>query len=189
MLPQQPQTLFIDAQYVKNYTPVSNTITLTAPMEPSIWNSQLYYMVLLVGQKMYDQLILDTQNNTLTADEIALLNFTNPMLAWYVLYEYLPYNLIKIRDTGAGIQQGENYKSELANMTYIRQHAKDMGDRLFKIAYDFLIKNQTNYPLYMQRNDIDKTYPETSQFDWLNLDDRLNREDDYRKKFTAWWYY
>ena len=89
--------LFVSETYLKTITPTAGNIDV-AELLPHVQETQDNRVQALFGSKFYNELIDNT--HVLTADEEALLLITRPYLAWYIVYDALPFIHFKIKPKG-----------------------------------------------------------------------------------------
>ena len=82
--------LLVSEQRLKQWTSLDNN-TRDEEITPSILDAQNVYIQSTLGTPLFNHLKDGVLNNTLTADEITLLNeYTAPALMQYALYLILP---------------------------------------------------------------------------------------------------
>jgi hypothetical protein len=100
------ETKIITEQEVKNWTDISNNVQ-SSSLAFAITISQDLYVRTALGEKLYEELVGQVANNTLTALNTTLLNGNDrlfrgikPGLAWWIAYESYTYLHSKISPTG-----------------------------------------------------------------------------------------
>jgi hypothetical protein len=105
--------LLISESELKNLTPISKNVDITTYLLQSITTAQLLYIKPLICKDIWTELqvqALDFVNNQipLTALYQELLDQIKPCLAYYTLYQMLPFIHVKIREIGLIVQTSEN---------------------------------------------------------------------------------
>lgn len=124
----------------------------------------------LLTADLYDDIIKQKTDNTLTADNNKLLtDFIKPALAFFVKYEILPDLIMQTSTKGARILNDEfsvsiSDKQRADFLTKIKDHAESLGN----IMVRFIDDNKEKYPLYKSNLSVAKT---TKVFGGIVMDD------------------
>ena len=97
------ETKLITEQEVKNWTDISNNVQ-SSNLSFAITISQDLFIRTALGEKLYEELLDQVQNNTLTALNTTLLNGDDrlfrgvkPGLAWWVAYRFTLIYILRYR--------------------------------------------------------------------------------------------
>lgn len=83
-------TLLISEQTVKDLLPISENIKISTALRQKIYDAQIQYLKPLICNDLYNELILQKSTNTLTPNNLLLLDQVQPALAYYSLFLFLP---------------------------------------------------------------------------------------------------
>lgn len=143
--------LFISETYLKNTAPITANVDVQLFL-PFIEVAQSKWIRDVLGNKLYQKLVDGIINSTLSTDESDLLkDFIRPIVAWYVVFEALPYLNAKIRNKSVlkGSTGAETLQPvDLEELKYLRNEAKNNGEFYMKKLQDWLCLNGKNFPEY-----------------------------------------
>ena len=184
-MPATYSALFIDDQYLKDYTPMGQNID---PLQiyPFVEDAQEIYIQDLLGTPLYMDLTYQLYIGTTysTADR-ALVDLCSKCLAYWTVYMALPHLAIKIRNVGVARPTSENTQpSTMEELKYIREEMKNMAEFWAERIVRYLCDNKVTYPLYTAASD--DIYPSSGQYDSdIYLDDysMTNAEIEFLKKY------
>lgn len=132
--------LFTDENYLKNYTPISQNLKWTVPLESALREAQIKYIRPALCTDLYDELELQIANNTLTPANQALLdNYLRPALAYFTVYTLVPMAVFKLRDAGLVQQAGGNnfnQTSAIKDIEYFRNFALESANNYLILTKD-----------------------------------------------------
>lgn len=142
-------------QEVKNWTDISNNVQ-SSNFSTSLIISQDLYVRTALGEKLYEELIDQVANNTLTALNETLLNGNDklfrgikPGLAWWTAYDIYPYLHSKISPTGIQSKSTEQAISIDSRALEIRKNmAKRKAEYFIDQLICYLRDNESDYPLF-----------------------------------------
>jgi len=141
--------LFISETELKNTVPISTNVTITSPLRQIMYQAQLQYIRPIICTALYDELILQIETSTVSLLNQVLLDQLKPMLAWRILYEFLPFSWERTREQSVVQQTGQTaVPVSISDLTYLRGNAKNFADRLQIEFEKWLNKNRIDYPLY-----------------------------------------
>ena len=149
------ETKLITEQEVKNWTGISNNVQ-SSNLSFAITISQDLFIRTALGEKLYEELLDQVQNNTLTALNTTLLNGDDrlfrgvkPGLAWWVAYEVYPYLHSKVSPTGIQSKSTDEAVSiDSRALEMRRNNAKKKGEYYIDQLICYLKDNTTDYPLF-----------------------------------------
>ena len=141
-------TLFINEQQLKDISPISTNVTITSPLKMRILDAQEKYIRPILCKDQYEQLQLEIETNTVTVVNQALLTQIKYCLAYYTVYQLLPYSKIRIREAGPINQTGDNgVNADLEELKYLRQTTFE-SSQIWEIRLrEFIEENKADYPL------------------------------------------
>jgi hypothetical protein len=110
-------------------------------------------------------------------------------LVWYTVYDFIPFNWIKIRNTGLVSQSGDNIGvASDAQMQYVRNEAKDKATWHINRVIEFLCENSSKYSEYNKNcwscGNVGPLQSKVSNID-LAFDRTLNPEQQFYKKYLS----
>lgn len=142
-------TLLISEQTVKDLLPISENIKISTALRQKIQDAQVQYIKPLICKDLYDELILQKSTNTLTPNNLLLLDQIQPALAYYSLFLFLPWSWARVREQGVVNQNGDTAQTiSLTDLNFLRNDAKASADNFALILENFLYENKNIYPLY-----------------------------------------
>lgn len=138
----------ISEKYIKENSTIDDNVDVSL-IVPFIDVAQIQLKRIL-GKELLNEIINEVENNTLTAENILLLdNYIQPYLLWLTLKEANPYLLYKYRNKSIAVQSAEfsNPVSRMELETLTKQ-ANNKANLYAYEMYDFLKDNQEDYPLW-----------------------------------------
>ena len=149
------ETKIITEQEIKNWTDISNNVQ-SSSLAFAITISQDLYVRTALGEKLYEELVGQVANNTLTALNTTLLNGNDrlfrgikPGLAWWIAYESYTYLHSKISPTGIQSKSTEQAVSIDSRSLEIRKNmAKKKAEYYIDQLICYLRDNESDYPLF-----------------------------------------
>jgi hypothetical protein len=149
------ETKIITEQEIKNWTDISNNVQ-SSSLAFAITISQDLYVRTALGEKLYEELVGQVANNTLTALNTTLLNGNDrlfrgikPGLAWWIAYESYTYLHSKISPTGIQSKSTDQATSIDSRSLEIRKNmAKKKAEYYIDQLICYLRDNENDYPLF-----------------------------------------
>lgn len=146
-----PDTLFITENYIKTYTPIGQLVQFSE-IEPTALIVQQSWTQDILGSNFYYYLLNKFETQTLNPDEIILMNYIKPALAYRVADKTLPFIQFQIRNKGAMVQRGDYSDAvDIDTLRYLREELSGSAEFHEKRLIEWLCVNRNLYPEY--RND------------------------------------
>lgn len=159
--------LLVTPAYIKDYTFVDTNVD-EKYLRLSIEEAQKIHIRQYIGSGLYDEIIGQVENDTLTALNTTLLDsYLIPSLKWWTLVEAAPYLTYKVTNKNIVRKNSDNstgidYNELDQFMNMVVDKAQYHTARM--IAY--LCENDTDYPLYINPGTgVDTIYPKRSAYD------------------------
>jgi hypothetical protein len=180
------ETKLITEQEVKNYTDLPNNLK-TSNLSFSITVAQDLYIRSAIGEDLYSELLDQTQNDTLTALNLTLLNGDDRLfrgikfaLAWWVAYEVYPYLHTKVTPTGIQTKStDEAISADSRDVEMRRNIAKKKAEYYLDQLIKYLCDKDTDYPLFRD-NSLDNT---TILYDGYGQSGIVLDDEDYYEEW------
>lgn len=143
-------TKFITSQYIKSTT-VVNEFVNDMNIDSFIYGTQDTWIKPILGTTLYDNLVQEIVNNSgsttgLTTNYQTLLDYVQPVTAYYLLYDALPYFSIKISSNGIIKRSGSNFEPiEVAELQFIRKDLLEKAKQKETLLREFLTDNKSIY--------------------------------------------
>ena len=151
------EPILINNEYLKMFSPIPLNYNMSE-VTPYIKVSELLYIVPILGEPLYEELIEQVSSGTVTPENSTLLLQIYPALAIGVCYEALPFLWSHVSEVGITKGHSDNSDSiDLKDVNYISQHLKaQLQARLDNLEY-FLKTHLDSYPLYQVIDDCCNT--------------------------------
>lgn len=138
----------ISSKLLIKYSPVKED-TNTSSFVPYVIIAQILHINKLLGDKLVAELSLQIKDNTITPDNRALLEVMAPCIAYYAVYQGLPFHWASIVNKGVTIRESENSKgvdqNDIAQLrAWLLNDANIFKQRLI----DYLCSCASKYPLW-----------------------------------------
>lgn len=179
------ETKLITEQEVKNYTDLPTN--LKTNLSFSITIAQDLYIRSALGEDLYSELLDQTENDTLTALNLTLLNGDDRLfrgikfaLAWWVAYEVYPYLHTKVTPTGIQTKStDEAIAADSRDVEMRRNIAKKKAEFYLDQLIKYLCDKDTDYPLFRE-NSLDNT---TMLYDGYGQSGIVLDDEDYYEEW------
>lgn len=164
------RAVFITAESLMQETPANSDIDV-AMIRNLIWETQEIKIRALLGCDLYDMLVLQKINDTVTsANETLIEQYIRPTLNNYVLAMNMPLFHYRLRNKGIVLQQGENTQS--ADYSEVNTMSRLFGDKAESFAslmLKFLNKNIEDYPLFLSSDNCNCSGSDSAYMISFNL--------------------
>lgn len=142
------QPTLINEEYLKEYSLFPKNYDLRE-VENFIPIAEQIHIVPILGLKLYEELIDQVTNNTLTEENSTLLLEIYKVEGVAVMYEALPFVWSHISQVGITKGKSDNSDSiENKDLSYIQTHIKAQMDYAKKYLKKWLDDYSDNFPLY-----------------------------------------
>lgn len=154
----------VSENYLKTITPIAFNIDVD-DLKPFIVETQNNRVQELLGKKFYDYLVGKTLA-ALTTNERTLIGYIQPYLAWYIVYDALPFIHYKIKNKGVVGGIGETVeRAGLNELKYLREECRNKAEQYGQRLQDFLWKNKNDYDYYIHPDNQALTPYQGTTFD------------------------
>lgn len=144
------RAVFITAESLMQETPANGDIDV--PMIRNlIWETQEIKIRALLGCDLYDELVEQKINDTVSPENETLIEqYIRPALNNYVLAMNMPVFHYRLRNKGIVVQQGENTQSaDYSEVNTMSRLFADKAESFANLMLKFLNKNIDDYPLFL----------------------------------------
>lgn len=155
------RALLISEIYVKDNSPIDENVDMKKIL-PTIWQSQIQYIQGLVGTQLYNDLVTEVIADTISADNLTLINdYIADCLLYYTLYELQIPLLFNFRNKSTATNNSD-YSQPIGTkeMSRIENRMKDKAEFFAERLTRFLCANTILYPLYLTVVNSDDVIPE-----------------------------
>ena len=147
------EKVLINSEYLKEYSPIPLNYNLD-DIRPYVKVSELLYIVPIIGEPLYEELIEQVASGEVTEANSTLLLEIYPALAIGVCYEALPFLWSHVSEVGITKGYSDNSDSiEIKDLNYISQHLKAQLQARLGNLETFLKSHYESYPLYVVIDD------------------------------------
>lgn len=150
------QPTLINAEYLKAYSMFPKNYDLT-DIENFIPVAEQIHILPILGLSLYEELIEQVSNNSLTEVNSTLLLEVYKVEGIAVLYESLPFCWAHLSQVGLTKGFSDNSESiENKDISYLNTHIKSQLDYAKKYLKDWLDSYSDNFPLYTKEEECCK---------------------------------
>lgn len=147
-----PITL-INEELFKLHSPITGNTDLTEFI-PYLSIAQELYIAPLLGESMMSELRLQISQNSLTQINGDLILKIAPALAFFAIYQGLPFHWATIVNKGITIRESENSKGiNIKDVAQLRRWIRDDAEIFVGLLTDFLCSCKDSYPLWKPDKD------------------------------------
>lgn len=153
--------ILITETQLKEQSPIGTNVD-SKFLNSRIWNCQQKYIKTLLGQDLYNDVLMNFTAGTLsTAYSTLLLDYITPVLVNYCVYDVLPVIHFKINNAGVNYRQDNNIiPATLSEINSLADKFKNEAEYYAEQTTKHLFFHPELYPLYFNGNvDMDKVRP------------------------------
>ena len=142
------QNCLINDKWLKEFSPYPLNYN-TKEIQNYIKLAEVQYILPLIGNDWYEELLDQVKNNTLTPENsTSLIEAIYPVLGFSVAYEALPLTWAKISEVGVVKSSSDNSEPlSLKDLTLVQQHLKAQVAVRIDYAKHWLCEHQDSFPL------------------------------------------
>lgn len=143
-------TLLISEAKLKRFTDINNVLDVDL-ISSVIREAQIIHITRILGSKLYDKIISDVDNNTLTGNYQSLVDeYVQDSLLYWAYYESLETIYLRPRNAGLVKPTGgeNNIDADLALYDKKRQSVKNKAEYFSERLVDYLCFNSNLFPEY-----------------------------------------
>ena len=146
---------FITETYLKTNTPITANVDVT-DVTPYIATQSALRVQPILGTTFYNHMLTAYNNQTLTPDEIDLVEFIQPVIAWRSAEDAVFGLTYQLKNKGLQTQNGDYSasvsRSEVAfGMEHYAQKASFFEQRLIR----WLLANKNLFPIFISTTNMD----------------------------------
>lgn len=147
------QNCIINSKWLKEFSiyPLNYN---TKELENYIKYSEVVWLLPILGNAFYEELLYQVKNNTLTEENsTALVEAIYPYLGFAIAYEALPMTWASV--TEVGIVKGHSDSSEsltMKDLTLVQQHIRTQLEARKEYLIKWLDEHQDSFPLYHSKS-------------------------------------
>lgn len=141
-------TPLISEDLLKLHSPITSDVDI-ADFIPYLVIAQELYIAPIIGEPLMSELLSEIESNSLTPPNSDLILKIAPALAFYTVYQGLPFHWASIVNKGITVRESENSRGiDMTDLSQLRRWVKDDAERFVQLLIDFLCKCRSNYPLW-----------------------------------------
>ena len=167
------KTYMASSQYIADNTVINGNVDPEL-INPFIIQAQNIHIEQVLGTDLFNEIIINIQNNTISGDTKVLLDdYILPAVIQWTIYEALPSLSMKLTNKTVGRKNSDNTEPvDLTDIKYLRSSVRDVAEYYDQRTISFLKRayGEGKYPLYRLNNDCDDITPtSTSYFSGIYL--------------------
>lgn len=146
------QAIFISENWLKTNTPLPSNLDVKK-IYPFYKLVQDKHVRDALGDALYNTLCSHLIADTLTADEVSLLELIRPTMAYYMVFEALPWIDTAVNNIGVvSMADDKQTKSSDGNLNRLRNDARNNAEYYMQRVKRYLCNNSALYPDYNATN-------------------------------------
>jgi len=154
----------ISETYLKEIAPINLNVDMK-DLVVHIVPAQDLHIQPILGTNLYNEILEAYSGQTLSANQIKLVEYIKPAVAFKTIELALPFLTFNIKNKGLQLQFGDNSKEvELEVVNYMRNEVKNLAEFYSERIVQFLYINSNLFPSYIAPN-TDIAPDKSSQFD------------------------
>lgn len=138
----------INEEYFKQYSPIPDNYNIKE-IKPFFKVAEQLWVMPLLGQALYDELLEQVCANDITPENSTLLLVIYPYLSFAICYEALPF--ISYHFSQVGVTKGKSDNSDsvsINDVNFISTQLRSQVETMKGQLKDFLNNHKDIYPLY-----------------------------------------
>lgn len=138
----------INEEYFKQYSPIPDNYNIKE-IKPFFKVAEQLWVMPLLGQALYDELLEQVCANDVTPENSTLLLVVYPYLSFAICYEALPF--ISYHFSQVGVTKGKSENSDsvsINDVNFISTQLRSQVETMKGQLKDFLNNHKDIYPLY-----------------------------------------
>lgn len=138
----------INEEYFKQYSPIPDNYNIKE-IKPFFKVAEQLWVMPLLGQALYDELLEQVCANDVTPENSTLLLVVYPYLSFAICYEALPF--ISYHFSQVGVTKGKSDNSDsvsISDVNFISSQLRSQVETMKGQLKDFLNNHKDIYPLY-----------------------------------------
>jgi hypothetical protein len=156
---------FISETYLRQ-TVVNLSNVDTKDLAPNIEYSQDVYIQPIIGSQFYNSLQISFSAQTLNSNEEYLVSLIQPSLAYYTVYESLPFLTYNIKNKGPQRQFGENSGDiDFNALNFLRNNIKNRAEFYAERIQNYLMFSGNLFPNYVTQATNQDILPDSTAYD------------------------
>lgn len=140
---------------MKNNSPVTSNID-PKDLFPHVQSAQQLYLQVILGSEFYENLLTKFKNQTLSADEITLVeDYIKPALMWRTISLALPWISFNLRNKGL-MKNTDDYATgaDFSELKFMLNESKNRAEFQENELNRYLCKYSALYPIYTTQNGL-----------------------------------
>lgn len=148
---------FCTEDYIKEQTSITRNVDV-ADIFPLIKTAADMWVRNILGTYFYNYLLTQYNSQSLTTDEIALVEIIKPAVAWRATAEAIIDLSYQVKNKGVQTQFGDNSSSpEYKAIMFLHHNKSDKAAFYDNRLSVFLVENKDLYPKFLNKLNIDST--------------------------------
>lgn len=175
-------SLIISENYLKEYTNINKNVDMTI-LTPILNEVQDFYILPLLGTKLFNEIISQVTTSTVTALNQTLLDLVIPCMLHYAKYEAMPDMKYRLMNKGVMIKNSENSSAaDLSELEFLMARSKNKAEIYAQRVTNYLMRYSQQYPLYVSNAQLDEIQPnKNNATGGIFVDDSYVYEYNYYK--------
>ena len=157
-------SLIISENYLKEYTNINKNVDMTI-LTPILQEVQDFYIIPLLGTKLYNEVLGQVTTSTVTTLNQTLLDLVVPCMLHYAKAEAMPDMKYRLMNKGVMIKNSENSSAaDLNEIQYLVERSKNKAEVYAQRVTNYLNRYINDYPLYVNNFQMDEIQPNRNNF-------------------------
>lgn len=155
----------VEEPTVKQLTQIDENVDVKL-LDKAIRNAQDIQIQTALGTALYNKILTDIKNNTLSGNYLTLVEtYITPALVEWVLYYVIPSLLYKYRNKAIDTQGGDNAQPiSRDEMERLQAEAKNVAEWYTKRLKDYMCQFNNLFPELQQNNTGDMIQPDKQNY-------------------------
>lgn len=158
-------TLLISETFIRDNTVFNKNVDIQDIVN-NVGVAQDMFLEPILGTTFYHHIEAAYSAQTLTADEVTLMTYVKPMLAWRAAEMSLPFLTFNIKNKGPQTQGGDNSASvDSSILFYLKKEIINRAEWYAARLEKYLFLNQSLFTLYVTQGNVDLQPDRDSGYD------------------------
>ncbi len=151
--------LFVSETYIRENSVMNINVDIKDVYQ-SAYVAQDMHIEPILGSNLYQALQLSYSAQTLTADEITLMEYIKPVVSWRATQLTLPFLTFNVKNKGPQSQNSDfSTGVGTAELFYLKKEVENRAEWYSQRLINYLCQNGNLFPLYVNPG-TSNTYPD-----------------------------
>lgn len=168
-----PTIYFCTELKLKELTPITKNVDINDVII-NVKPSADMYVRSILGTYFYNDLLVKYNAQTMSPDELNLLDYIQYAVAWRAATESVITLSYQLKNKGVQTQSGDfSNNADYKEVMFLNHHYADKASFYDNRLFQYLVKNKDLFPVFMSHDNSDSTAAHSCRFDDNNFNQNI----------------